>query len=110
MSSVVVCTWGTAGGALPAGVEEVLTLGRRLGASSGADLTWLVIGPLPERALEVAGAYGAAAVDRIEEAGLEEFRPDAYVEALSRYCAARSPLEASRRSVRVTREAHRSAH
>ncbi len=92
MTSVVVCTWGAERGAPPpAGVEEVLTLGRRLSTALGGELTWLVLGPLSEPAVALAGAYGVAGIDRIEAPELDDFRADVYVEALAQYCEARAP-------------------
>jgi hypothetical protein len=38
MSRVVVCTWGTSGGA-----EELLTLGRGVAAALGGTVDWVVV-------------------------------------------------------------------
>jgi electron transfer flavoprotein alpha subunit len=86
-SSVVVCTWGEGRNGVPSESEEVLTLGRKLSGSLEADLNWLVLGPLPDRAMEVAGSYGVASLDRVADAKLADFEPDALVEALVQYCA-----------------------
>jgi electron transfer flavoprotein alpha subunit len=59
--------------------------------AEGAELKWLVLGPMPDRAVQVAGAYGATVVQQIEDAKLGTFRPDPYVEALAQYCAKESP-------------------
>ena len=72
-------------------MEEPLTLGRKLSASLGTDLEWLVLGPLPEAVPETAGRYGVAGIERIDDAKLGSFQADAYVEALAQYCAGRSP-------------------
>jgi electron transfer flavoprotein alpha subunit len=90
-STVVVCTWGEDRDGLPAGAEEVLTLGRKISALLEVDLTWLVLGPMPNRTTEVAGSYGVAGIDRIEDAELVSFQPDPYVEALAQYCAQHAP-------------------
>ena len=88
---VVVCTWSAEGETLPGEVEELLTLGRRVCSALAVDLKWLLLGPLPDQATEAAGRYGVAGIDRIEDPRLCRFQPDAYVEALARYCAQRAP-------------------
>jgi electron transfer flavoprotein alpha subunit len=55
------------------------------------DLHWLVLGPLPDRALEVAGSYRVASLDRVDDAKLADFEPDPWVEALAQYCAQCAP-------------------
>jgi electron transfer flavoprotein alpha subunit len=85
-TAVVVCTWGEGREGLHDEAEELLTLGRRLSSALGSDLNWLVLGSMPERSLEVAGLHGVASVDRIDDAKLEGFQPDATVEALAQYC------------------------
>lgn len=89
--AVVVCSWERGREGLPTGAEEVLTLARKVATAEGAELKWLVLGPMPERAVEVAGTYGVSAVQQIDDAKLATFRPDAYVEALAQYCAQESP-------------------
>lgn len=89
--ALVVCTWGRGRGGLPDGFEEVLTVARRASTGLGVDLVWLSLGPFPEGAVETAGRQGVTAIDRIEEPRLAEFQPDTYVEALTQYCAQRSP-------------------
>ena len=86
-SSVVVCTWGEGRDGVPSESEEVLTLGRRVSASLKVDLNWLVLGPLPPRAEEIAGIYGVANLDRADDPKLGGFQPDPWVEALAQYCA-----------------------
>jgi electron transfer flavoprotein alpha subunit len=88
---IVVCTRGGSEEALSVAAEEALTLGRRLADSLGARLCWLVLGPLPEGGLEKAGRFGVDDVDRVEDAGLEGFSPDASVEALAAYCRQEAP-------------------
>ncbi|MBW2241905.1 MAG: electron transfer flavoprotein subunit alpha/FixB family protein [Deltaproteobacteria bacterium] len=88
---IVVCTWNESQGGLTVGAEEALTLGRKVAGATGAKLRLLVLGPLPEAAMETAGRFGADAVDWIEDAALEAFSPDAYVEALAGYCQQESP-------------------
>jgi electron transfer flavoprotein alpha subunit len=85
--SVVVCSWGEGREGLPAECEEVLTLGRGLGASLGAELHWVVVGALPARAAEVAGSYAVASLDRLADPKLADFAADPWVEALAQYCA-----------------------
>jgi electron transfer flavoprotein alpha subunit len=89
--AVVVCSWDRGRDGLPAGAEEVLTLARKVAAAEGAELKWLVLGAVPERAAQVAGIYGVSAVQQIDDAKLGVFRPDAYVEALAQYFAQESP-------------------
>jgi electron transfer flavoprotein alpha subunit len=77
---------------VPCEAEEGLTLGRRVSAELGAELRWLVLGPIPEaEATEVAGRHGATVLDHIADPALAELRPDLYVEALARYCAEHTP-------------------
>jgi len=89
--SVVVCTWSEGQGGLPVGAEEALTLGRRVASALGSRLRLLVLGTIPETALETAGRFGADDVDQLEGAPLETFSPDVYVEALAGYCQQESP-------------------
>ncbi len=90
-NAVVVCTWGEGRGGLPSGAEAVLTLGRKAAGIVAGDLRWLHLGPARGAVVEAAGTFGAAGVDRIEEARLERFQPDTFVEALAQYCAQRAP-------------------
>ena len=90
-SSVVVCSWGEGQGGIPSETEELLTLGRRVSGSLGVDLRWLVLGALPDGAAAVAGSYGVASLDLVEDSGLVEFAPDPWVEALAQYCAQQPP-------------------
>ncbi len=76
---------------MPAGVEETLTLAHKLAASAGLELNWLVAGPAPDQALEIAGRYGVAHLDRIEDSKLAEFQPDVCVEALAQYSKQQAP-------------------
>ena len=89
--AVVVCSWDRGRYGLPAGIEELLTLARTMAPAEGAGLKWLVVGTMPERAVQVAGVYGVTAVQQIDDAKLAVFRPDATVEALAQYCARESP-------------------
>ncbi|MFN8544449.1 MAG: electron transfer flavoprotein subunit alpha/FixB family protein [Candidatus Binatia bacterium] len=86
-TAVTVCTWG----GLAPGTEETLTLGRRLSAACGAPLRWLVLGALPEQGMALAGRYGVARVDQIDDPRLAAFQPDVHVEALAQYCAQQPP-------------------
>jgi len=80
MSRVVVCTWGTSGGA-----EELLTLGRGVANGLGAELAWAVVGPMAEDLTAIAGRYGVAVVDRLTDSKLVSFAGDVAVEALAQY-------------------------
>ncbi len=86
-AAVVACTWGGSS----AGVEETLTVARRASKGWGVELRWLVLGPLPEGAVAVAGSYDVAGIVRIEGAALTGWPPDACVEALAQYCAEARP-------------------
>jgi electron transfer flavoprotein alpha subunit len=90
-NSIVVCTWEGGRAGVPPGAEETLTLARQLAASAGFEVNWLAVGPAPERALEIAGKYGVAHLDRIEDAKLADFQADVCVEALAQYSKAYAP-------------------
>ena len=90
-AAVVACTWGARHAGSPSDAEELLTLARKISVSLAANLNWLVLGAAPEWMVDVAGRYGVAAIDRIDEARLGEFQPDAFVEALAQYCAQHAP-------------------
>ena len=90
-AAVVVCTWGGDREGLPSATEELLTLGRRAGAALGGNLSWLILGAMPEGTAELARRYGVTALDRIEDVKLESFQPDPFVEALAQYCEQHSP-------------------
>ena len=90
-NAVVVCTWGEGRDGVPPGVEEVLTVTRKLTAAWKADLNWLVLGPMPQRAAEIAAQYGVTSIDRIDDAKLTGFQPDVFVEALAQYCGQHAP-------------------
>ena len=87
--AIVFCSFERGRDGVPAGAEEVLTLGRRLAAARGVDLDWLVIGALPERAADVAARHGVAHIDHVAAAA--GGRADALVAALAGYCAQRAP-------------------
>ncbi len=80
MSRVVVCTWGTSGGA-----EELLTLGRGVAAGLGAPFGWVVLGPAPHDLIEIANRQDVPVVDRIEDPKLQSFGGDVAVAALAAY-------------------------
>ena len=89
--AVAVCTLRGADAAVPDDVEEVLTLARTLSTALGAELTWLVVGAAPDESVrESATRHGVARIDWMEDARLDEFQPDAYVEALAQYCSQRT--------------------
>jgi electron transfer flavoprotein alpha subunit len=76
---------------LPSGAEETLTLARNLAGSAGLELNWVVAGPAPDRVAEIAGKYGVAHLDWIEDPKLVDFQPDICVEALAQYCREQAP-------------------
>ena len=86
--SVVLCTWGDA---LEGGTEEALTLASQYSQASRAELNWLVIGGVADIAADIAAKYGVANIDRISDAKLAGFGPDALVAALAQYCEQQSP-------------------
>ncbi|MFN8628494.1 MAG: electron transfer flavoprotein subunit alpha/FixB family protein [Candidatus Binatia bacterium] len=90
-NSVVVCTWEPGRAGVPAGAEETLSVARKIATAAGLELNWLVAGPLPERALEIARTYGVVHLDRIEDAKLAEFQADVCVEALAHYSKQHTP-------------------
>jgi electron transfer flavoprotein alpha subunit len=83
MTRVVVCTWGTSGGA-----EELLTLGRGVAAALGGTLDWVVVGPVPDDVTAIAGRQGLPNVDHVEHESLVAFSGDASVEGLAQYAKA----------------------
>ncbi|MFP6639241.1 MAG: electron transfer flavoprotein subunit alpha/FixB family protein, partial [Myxococcota bacterium] len=90
-NAVVVCSFDLGRDGLPEGAEEVLHIGRGLASTLGVSLHWLVLGPLPERASQTAGLYGAAALQQIEDPKLSPPQPDACVAALATYCQEHTP-------------------
>ena len=85
MSSIVVCTWGSASEEAPG----LLTLARRVGAGLGAEVCWLALGSETSDAANTGAMYGAAQVHRVKNERLEG--ADAYVEVLARYCERCTP-------------------
>jgi electron transfer flavoprotein alpha subunit len=75
----------------PGEVADVLTLGRQVAAAGGGDLNWLHLGAVSDADQQLAGQYGVANVDRIEDPKLAESAPDAIVEALAQYCGQHAP-------------------
>jgi electron transfer flavoprotein alpha subunit len=69
----------------------VLTLGREAAAALGGELDWLQLAGVDDADPSVAGRYGVAHVDRIEDPKLAGCPPDATVEALAQYCGERAP-------------------
>jgi electron transfer flavoprotein alpha subunit len=86
--TVVLCTWGNA---IEGGTEEALTLANKFSSAVGSELNWLVIGNAGEAAEAIAANYGVSNLDRIANARLEAFGPDAMVEALAQYCEQYKP-------------------
>lgn len=80
MSRVVVCTWGTSGGA-----EELLTLGRGVATALGTTFGWVVLGPAPHDLTEIASRHDVPVVDRLEDPKLQSFGGDVAVAALTAY-------------------------
>ncbi len=90
-NAIVVVSWGEGRDGLPAGAAEVLTLGRKVAGAAGADLNWLVLGPAGDAVAATAAEQGVANLERIEDAKLESFAPDAFVAALAQYSEQNSP-------------------
>ena len=88
-NAVVVCTPSGLAADLVEEVEAALTLGRSIAAATGAELRWLVMGSAADGVAEIAARHGVVAVDRIQDEKVDAGRPDAMVEALAQYCAAR---------------------
>ena len=91
VDAVVVCGWGEERDGLPAGTEEVLTLGRGLASALSCDLHFLVLGPLGADVGAAAGRHGVHSLQQIDGPGLDTFRADVVVEALARYCGGHAP-------------------
>jgi electron transfer flavoprotein alpha subunit len=90
-NAVVICTWGSDRTGLPAGAEEVLTLGSKLSRSLKLDLHWLTLGKSAPGIPDTAAQYGVAALQQIEDPKLDGIPSDAAVEALAQYCGQVSP-------------------
>jgi len=90
-NGVVVVTWGRNGEAFAGEADDVLTLGRQAAQALGGEVDWLTLGAVSDEIQQAAAMYGAAAVDRIDDAKLAELSPDAIVEALAQYCSQQSP-------------------
>jgi electron transfer flavoprotein alpha subunit len=88
---IVACSWEESPGRLSGLTEELLTLGAKVAAARRSDLVWLVLGDLPAGAVEAAGRYGVARIDRIAHAALGRFEADLCVEAVTQYCRANAP-------------------
>ena len=88
---IVVCSFGETREGLPAGAEEVLHIARGLADAQGASLFWVIAGPLPERASEIAGHFGVNTLHSIEDPKLSGGSLDAHVTALATYGSAQSP-------------------
>ncbi|HET9477030.1 MAG TPA: electron transfer flavoprotein subunit alpha/FixB family protein [Dehalococcoidia bacterium] len=79
------CAWGAQ---VPAETAEILTLARRLSASTPVAL--VTIGS-PEGAGEIASEHGADEIHVITGDALHAFKVDTWVAALSQYCSAFQP-------------------
>ena len=90
-NAIVVCTWSTGRDGLPEGVEEVLHIGRSMASALDTDLAWLVLGPLPESASELAGKYGVGQLQHAADPNLDPAGSDACVEAIAAYWETHSP-------------------
>ena len=86
--TIVLCTWGRF---IEGGTVEALTMARKLGASLGAELHWVVVGGAAQEAPPLAAAHGVASLDIIDDPRLADFQPDALVEALVQYCGQMKP-------------------
>jgi electron transfer flavoprotein alpha subunit len=80
MSRIVVCTWGTSGGA-----EELLTLARGVASALDATLGWLVLGPAPHDVTAIASRQDVPVVDHVEDDKLQSFGGDVAVAAVADY-------------------------
>ncbi|RMD81558.1 MAG: electron transfer flavoprotein subunit alpha/FixB family protein [Candidatus Dadabacteria bacterium] len=90
-SAVVVCTFDEGRDGVPTGAVETLALAREVADAIGTELAWLIVGPLPARAREVAGAYGADEICHANDSKLAEFKPDLCVEAASQALGSLAP-------------------
>lgn len=90
-NSLVFCSFDAGRDGLPSGTEEVLTLARAVATARGVELDWLVVGPMPARAAEVAARHGVAHVDHVDDSRLSEFLPDVVVAAIAGYCEKQQP-------------------
>jgi len=86
--SIVYCSFDRGRDGVPTGAEEVLTLARKIAAARGEELDWLVIGAMPERAVEIAARHGVAHLDHVADAG---GGTDALVAILAQYHTQSSP-------------------
>ncbi|MEE2677036.1 MAG: electron transfer flavoprotein subunit alpha/FixB family protein [Myxococcota bacterium] len=90
-NAVVVCTWSDARGDVLEETEAALTLARRTSTALGTDFTWLVVGPLPAEAVDIAQRQGVASLEHIEDPKAAAGQADGFVEGLTQYCAERTP-------------------
>ena len=86
--AVLLCSWGNT---VEGGTEEALTLANKVSSAAGTELNWLVIGDMAGEAANLAGQYGVSNLDKLADAKLEAFGPDALVEALAQYCEQNKP-------------------
>jgi len=85
--SIVVVTWGLKAEDVDGAVGEPATLARKL----GGEVRLVILGSAPEAAAHQAARFGIAKVERIGAGTLDEFRPDAYVAALTEYAKRTNP-------------------
>ncbi|MCS5635790.1 MAG: electron transfer flavoprotein subunit alpha/FixB family protein [Myxococcota bacterium] len=90
-NAIVICTWSAGRDGLPEGCEEILHIGRGLAGALDKDLDWLVLGPLPEAAGDVAGRYGVAHLHHADDPKLAAAGDDARVAAMAAYGEAHLP-------------------
>lgn len=86
--AVLLCSWGNT---VEGGTEEALTLAHKVSTAAGTELNWLVIGNMAADAANLASQYGVSNLDKITDTKLENFGPDAMVEALAQYCEQHKP-------------------
>ncbi len=86
--TVALCTWGDA---IEGGTEEALTLAAKVANAANTELNWVVIGAVADLAADIASQYGVKQIDKIADAKLDGFGPDAVVEALAQYCEQEKP-------------------
>ena len=90
-NAIVICTWGEDRTGLPAGAEEVLTLGSNLSRSLDVEMNWLTLGESAPGIADIAAQYGVATLQQIDDPKLTGIPSDAAVEALAQYCEQVSP-------------------
>ncbi len=71
--------------------RAALALGWTLSRASDAQLRWLIVGMPPESLLDIANAHGVAAIDHLNDPGLDTNAPDSLVATIAAYCQTHVP-------------------